>query len=122
LQATIPHHRLKQIDEKKDTKITTLRCAITYINSLSDLLHDINDGKSVSPEYYFTDAQLGLEAAGQAGSPQHNGVNSSGNSASSKKDRGKKAVGGNKKTKKAAAISKKIKAMLAALFLDFDPV
>ena len=34
LKATIPHHRLKQIDEKKDTKITTLRCAITYINSL----------------------------------------------------------------------------------------
>lgn len=61
LKATIPHHRLKQIDEKKDTKITTLRCAITYINSLSELLDDLEDGKSVSPEYYFTDAQLGLE-------------------------------------------------------------
>ena len=61
LKSTIPHHKLKQIDEKKDTKITTLRCAITYINSLSELLEDIEKGKSVSPEYYFTDAQLGLE-------------------------------------------------------------
>ena len=41
LKATIPHHRLKQIDEKKDTKITTLRCAITYINSLR-YTHSIN--------------------------------------------------------------------------------
>ena len=61
LKSTIPHHKLKQIDEKKDTKITTLRCAITYINSLSELLEDIEKGKPVSPEYHFTDAQLGLE-------------------------------------------------------------
>ena len=27
----------------------------------SELLDDLEDGKSVSPEYYFTDAQLGLE-------------------------------------------------------------
>ena len=60
LKLSIPHHKLKQIDEKKDTKITTLRCAITYINSLSELLTDLNTGKSVSPEYYFTDAQLGI--------------------------------------------------------------
>ena len=65
LKSTIPHHKLKQIDEKKDTKITTLRCAITYINSLSELLVDIEKGRSVSPEYYFTDAQLGLEPEGK---------------------------------------------------------
>lgn len=61
LKATIPHHKLNQVDEKKDTKITTLRCAIGYINSLSELLLDIKEGKSVSPQYYCTDAQLGLE-------------------------------------------------------------
>ena len=49
-----------QIDEKKDTKITTLRCAIAYINTLSELLGDLNDGVAVSPEYYFTDAELGI--------------------------------------------------------------
>ncbi|TRY78587.1 hypothetical protein TCAL_04996 [Tigriopus californicus] len=61
LKESIPHHKLNQIDEKKDTKITTLRCAITYINSLSELLQDLGSGKAVSPEYYFTDAQLGLD-------------------------------------------------------------
>ena len=51
LKATIPHHRLKQIDEKKDTKITTLRCAITYINSLRythSLKSQLKGGKSHS--------------------------------------------------------------------------
>jgi hypothetical protein len=61
LKATIPHHKLNIIDEKKDTKITTLRCAIDYINSLSDLLADVKQGRKVGPEFYFTDAQLGLQ-------------------------------------------------------------
>ena len=58
--------------QKKDTKITTLRCAITYINSLSELLEDIEKGKSVSPEYYFTDAQLGLEPENKKKKRQEN--------------------------------------------------
>lgn len=61
LKESIPHHKLNAVEEKKDTKITTLRCAITYINSLSGLLTDINKGRDVSPEYYFTDRQLGLD-------------------------------------------------------------
>lgn len=112
LKATIPHHRLKQIDEKKDTKITTLRCAITYINSLSDLLHDINDGKSVSPEYYFTDAQLGIEV------PE----------APAKKEKSKKGkkpikrVGGKKvRTSFQPAAAPKIDTAAAALLLSALP-
>lgn len=62
LKESIPHHKLNAVDEKKDTKITTLRCAITYINSLSGLLADLSKGRDVSPEYYFTDRQLGLDS------------------------------------------------------------
>ena len=61
LKESIPHHKLNAVDEKKDTKITTLRCAITYINSLSGLLGDLSRGRDVSPEYYFTDRQLGID-------------------------------------------------------------
>jgi len=46
--------------EVKDTKITTLRCAISYIKSLSGLLEDLARGKLVSPDFYRTDEELGL--------------------------------------------------------------
>ena len=62
-----------QIDEKKDTKITTLRCAIAYINTLSELLGDLNDGVAVSPEYYFTDAELGIAPTPEPKPKQHGG-------------------------------------------------
>ena len=91
LKSTIPHHKLKQIDEKKDTKITTLRCAITYINSLSELLGDIENGKSVSPEYYFTDAQLGLEPENKKKKRNQRGKgNGPGRNKKDKNDRKKK--------------------------------
>ena len=60
LKATIPHHRLKQIDEKKDTKITTLRCAITYINSLR-YTHSINSkSKKVRAEIAQDNDSIGF--------------------------------------------------------------
>lgn len=93
LKTTIPHHKLNQIDEKKDTKITTLRCAISYIKSLSDLLEDINHGRTVSPEYYFTDAQLGIEDKKKAGdkkSKQRKGKNGGKGSGKNKKNKVKK--------------------------------
>ena len=84
-------------------------------------MHDINDGKSVSPEYYFTDAQLGIEA------PE--GV--SGTNANSKKDKGnKKKKPGNKKSKKVTTAAKaafqqttapKIDTAAAALLLSALP-
>lgn len=48
------------MEDKKDTKITTLRCAISYINSLSSLLDDLNCGRSVSADFYRTDEELGI--------------------------------------------------------------
>ncbi len=80
LKDSIPHHKLNQIDEKKDTKITTLRCAIAYINSLSELLADLNDGIAVSPEYYFTDAELGIASCDGGGSGGGSGKQGNGSS------------------------------------------
>ena len=42
LKAAIPHHKLDLIES--DTKITTLRCAISYINALSELLTHVKQG------------------------------------------------------------------------------
>lgn len=90
LKESIPHHKLNQIDEKKDTKITTLRCAITYINSLSELLQDLGSGKAVSPEYYFTDAQLGLDPDRRSSENKSAGSKGKRGKGKKKQQRGKK--------------------------------
>ena len=109
LKLSIPHHKLKQIDEKKDTKITTLRCAITYINSLSELLTDLNTGKSVSPEYYFTDAQLGIEpeapASGGGARKKGSKQRGSGRRKGKKKGAGKKGGVAKRKATPAAKLN-----------------
>ena len=68
LKAAIPHHKLDLIET--DTKITTLRCAISYINALSDLLTHVKQGREIEPEFYCTDAQLGLLDEGSKKRPK----------------------------------------------------
>lgn len=98
LKESIPHHKLNQIDEKKDTKITTLRCAIAYINTLSDLLGDINNGVAVSPEYYFTDAELGIAPPQENKGRNGGGGGAGGGAAGRKRSRGGKNAKRSKKS------------------------
>ncbi len=86
------------MEDKKDTKITTLRCAIAYINSLSGLLSDVDAGLAVDPQFYRTDAELGIhfgaEGDGEEGGKEEGGKR---RKRSGRKRRKKK--GGTKKKK-----------------------
>jgi len=45
LKEILPCDKAKRSDEEKETKVTTLRSAIAYINSLQSLLDDCEAGR-----------------------------------------------------------------------------